>query len=711
MVQHSNNKIQKYDVGQIPSIPHVLLKLIDACHRVDVSFEELSDIIQKDVGLSARVVAVANSAAYAQWNDVKDFNRLLVVLGINTIKTIAITTAVHHFFSQFNAEMGRWIGGFWRQSLSCAYAAKLLARLTGYQPIDEAYLSGLLHQVGQLVFLKNEPDQYPELLRKAQSDLELTGLERDLFGASGNEVGAQLLQEWDPDSLLGDAVLYHREPAEAVLDTPRLVRLVNFARKLSVRSVSTEALVHEAGVLFDLSQPVVEDLRTEMQAAVVKAAQGLGIKLDQDDKSGRDFCADGEEVRLALARKVREFALLGGVEQHLSGSPELNDVMLAGLQDLNILFGLPRGICFVTDPVNEVLQPRVSNCSHPEQAAEFKLKQQPGRSLVADASINGKLTTSFDEGASDRFSVVDRQLIKLLGAEGMLCIPLNLGSEGLGVVAAGLDFADLQRIEQQTNLLHYFGEAVARSISHRQRIAQGREQVLAQEREHKQAQIRKLAHEANNPLAIIKNYLQVLSVRLGKESGVQDQLAILSDEIERVADIILRMRDVSPPPETLQGVVDINELLQDLIGIFRVSHFTTRKINADLSLEKSIPPVMTNRNSLKQILTNLIKNAVEAMPEGGVLTLTSRDRVNIDGKQYIELVLSDSGPGIAAELLDNLFKPVRSSKGGTHSGLGLTIVRNLISDIHGSISCRNRKEGGAEFTIRLPRILDKSNSE
>ena len=88
---------------------------------------------------------------------------------------------------------------------------------------------------------------------------------------------------------------------------------------------------------------------------------------------------------------------------------------------------------------------------------------------------------------------------------------------------------------------------------HRQRLTRGREEALAQERELKQGQIRKLVHEANNPLAIIKNYLQVLSIRLGNESGVQDQLSILSEEIERVADIILRMRDISPPAEIHSG--------------------------------------------------------------------------------------------------------------------------------------------------------------
>jgi HD-like signal output (HDOD) protein/signal transduction histidine kinase len=707
MVGLSNNKIQKYDVGQIPSIPHVLLQLIDACHKSDVSFEELSDLIQKDVGLSAKIIAVANSPAYAQWNDVRDFNRLLVVLGVNTIKTIAITTAVHQFFSQFNVDTGRWIGGFWRHSLGCAYAAKLLARLTGYQPVDEAYLAGLLHQVGQLVFLKKEPDQYPELLQTAQTDHELTRLERELFGFSGNEVGAQLIREWDPDSMLGDAVLYQRESAEAVLDTPRLVRLINFAHKLSARSTPSKELILEAGLLFDLSQPVIEDLSAEVESGVAKAAESLGIQLDTDAETGQDFCADGEEVRLALARRVREFALLDGVEQHLSGSAELDDALVACLQDLKILFGLSRGICFIHDPAEGVLQPQANSCSLPEQVDEFRLKLKPGRSLVADTSISRNLTSSFDGDAADRLSVVDRQLIKLLDAEGMLCIPLCAGPEDVGVLAAGLDSVDLPRIQRQSDLLRYFSEAAARTIYHRQRLTRGRDEALAQERELKQGQIRKLVHEANNPLAIIKNYLQVLSVRLGSESGVQDQLSILSEEIERVADIILRMRDISPPVEILHGAVDVNELLQDLLGIFRVSHFTTREIRAETHLEGSIPPILTNRNSLKQILTNLIKNAVEAMPGGGVLVAASRDRVNIDGAQYIELVLADSGPGIPTEMLDNVFRPVKSDKGGAHSGLGLTIVKNLISDINGSISCRNLKESGAEFTIHLPRNLEK----
>lgn len=708
MVGVQNNNIQKCDLGQIPSIPHVLLKLLESCHKPGVSFEELSTIIQTDAGLCAKLISAADSSAHTRWSEIKSFDRLLVILGLDTIKTIAITSAVHHFFSQFNTTSGRWLGRFWRYSFGCACAAKRVARLTGYESTDEAHLAGLLHQIGGLIFLRQEPDRYPELLQSAGDEQALGEAEQRLFGVSGNELSAQLLWEWDPDSMLSDALRYQREPAERILETPRLVRLINFSHKLSTHTTLSEAAVQEAGLLFALPPPVVEDLVAGVRSDIAKAADDLGLALDPDAGADQEYCADGEEVRLALARRVREFALLNGVEQHLAGSSELEDALNASLQDLKLLFGLNRGICFIAEPTSGVLRPQATNCARPEVVREFQLRMKPGRSLPADASLGNQLLSSFDQHLMGRLSIVDMQLIKLLGTEGMLCIPLGVGTEVVGVLTAGLSSVDLGRLQQQTNLLHCLAEAVARTLHQRLRLTRSRDEALAFEREQKQTHIHKLAHEASNPLAIIKNYLQVLSMRLGSERGVQEQLTILSEEIERVADIILRMRDFSPSVEVVQGTVDINELLRDLMGIFRVSHFTSRGIKSDIQTDPGMPPILTSRNSLKQILTNLIKNAVEAMPEGGVLTVTSRDRINIDGAQYVELTVADSGPGIPPEMLDSVFRPVKSSKGGVHSGLGLTIVKNLVSEIHGSISCRNRSSGGAEFTIHLPRNLESA---
>ncbi len=697
----SLNTAARFDIGQLPSIPRVLLRLVEACHRPDVSFEELSSIIQQDVGLSARIVAVANSPAYAQWNGVRDFNRLLVVLGLDTIKTIAITTAVHQFFSHFNQETGRWMGAFWRRSLLCACGARRLARLTSYEPAEEAYLVGLLHQVGQLAFLKQQPEGYLRLYHEAGGDeARMADGERELFGGNAAELGAWLAESWGMGQFLADAIRYQQEPAEAILDTPRLVRLVNFSHKLAQGGLPPETLLQEADLLFGLSQPVIEELLSEVRDEVTRTAEGLGIDLQREDD---DFFADDEEVRLELARRVREFALLDGVRQNVGAAEELGQMLGAVLQDANLLFGLANGICFLLDDEQTALRAAAASLPPSDSLDELRITLKSGRSLVADALIENRVRSSFDAGDGDSAAVVDGQIGRLLGGDGLVCLPL-VGSGGkVGVLVAGVDEGRWHRLRGQDVMLGCFAEAVAELLQQRLRTEREREEAARRERERQRRRVRELIHEANNPLAVINNYLQVLALRLKEEPALERQLTTLREEAERIGNILLRMRDLPAGEEPPQGEVDVNGLIRELMEVFRVSHLEPRGIHLELSLDGTIPPIQSNRNSLKQILTNLVRNAAEAVPEGGHIGIATRDRVNRDGRQYVEIRVQDDGPGLPAEVLDNLFSPVTSSKGKGHAGLGLTIVRNLVSALDGSIGGRNRKRGGAEFVILLPR--------
>jgi len=693
------------DVGQLPSIPRVLLKLIEASHKVDVSFKELAGVIQQDPALSAKVIAIANSPFYAQWNDVRDFNRLLVVLGLNTIKTIAITSAVHQFFSQFDTQLGKWMGTFWNRSLTCAYAARALAGLTSYDPADEAYLAGLLHKIGQLVLLKKNPADYQDILLKTALVSEMDARERELFGATSTEVGAYLIRKWDPDSFLSDAVLYQHEPADAVLDTPRLVKLINFAHKLSETREPLDSLCAEAELLFGLSQPVIEDMLEGVRSDVRRAAESLGIQF-QPEADG-SFDADTDEDRLELAKKVRDFALLNGANQHLNDSEQLDRALVAILQDLKILFGFSRTLVFLSDPDGMHLQAVTGSSSHFGQIEEFRIPVKPGRSLVTESLISRSTLSTLDKSSTPMASVLDSQLSMYLDTEGIFCLPLCHPEQDGGVIVAGLDTAEYQTLDRHRDLLLMFAGTAATTVYKCRALMDDRQHILDEERERRHREASRLAHEANNPLAVIKNYLQVLSMRLGDDKAVQDQVAILSEEIERVANIVLRMRDATDTGEKLEGTVDVNQLIRDLVGIFRVSHFATRDIKDILTLDDKLPPIATNRNSLKQILTNLIKNALESLPKNGVVSISTGDQVNVNGRQFVELVIADDGPGIPEEVMENIFNPVTSSKGREHAGLGLTIVRNLVSGLNGTISCRNKPKGGAEFVILLPRKTEQ----
>ncbi|MEG7522096.1 MAG: ATP-binding protein, partial [Chromatiales bacterium] len=288
---------------------------------------------------------------------------------------------------------------------------------------------------------------------------------------------------------------------------------------------------------------------------------------------------------------------------------------------------------------------------------------------------------------------------------GLLSIPLVTEGRTIGALVAGIEQVDWNRIESHLMLVSTFADGAAKSIQQQLTIIRSEEERIEEARSEFQLHARKIIHEANNPLGIINNYLHILGTKLGEDHAAHEELRIIKDEIERVGKIILRLRDMPSDIGLEQGFVDLNSLILDVEKIFHTSLFVTHDISAQLDLETSLPPVAGSRNTLKQILTNLIKNSVEAMSDGGKITLITKDKINMNGKHYVGIEIIDNGPGIPDEIMENIFSPVKSTKGAGNAGLGLTIVKNLINELSGSISCTSSHEKGTTFQILLPRRI------
>jgi len=140
-----------------------------------------------------------------------------------------------------------------------------------------------------------------------------------------------------------------------------------------------------------------------------------------------------------------------------------------------------------------------------------------------------------------------------------------------------------------------------------------------------------------------------------------------------------------------------------------LNHFNV-KLHFDL--DPKLPAIFADRNSIKQVLINLIKNSFEAMSKGGNLYIRTRhisSRIkglftdsSLDYPGYVEVVIRDDGPGIPGEIKTRLFEPYASTKTGNHSGLGLSIVHNIIETLNGTISCDSEPGKGTTFKIALP---------
>lgn len=223
---------------------------------------------------------------------------------------------------------------------------------------------------------------------------------------------------------------------------------------------------------------------------------------------------------------------------------------------------------------------------------------------------------------------------------------------------------------------------------------------------------RKVVHEVNNPLSITKNYIKNLGLKLSDEDPAQENLGIINEELDRVALIARELSDFSRYQVKQLEPMDVNKLLSDLAKITRESLMFDSKINVHLQMESSLPTISTARNSLKQVLINLIKNAVEAMPRGGNLYVMTRyvsnkleDQLQQEmraAQGYVEITIRDDGPDIPDSVKSGLFEPKVSSKGREHVGLGLSIAYNIIKELKGTITCQSSSKAGTTFKIVLP---------
>lgn len=698
------------DINKLPTLPHVLLVFLDAAHTEVMSFDSLSDLIKKDASLCARILTVANTAHYSGQGKFLSFERVLVMLGLQTIKTIAITASIQQFFSRFDSASVRRQKVFWRDSLTCAQLASSLARLTGYVCEEEAYLAGLIHNIGSLVFSNNYPEKYATLADMAESEAQLAALECESFGGTRYQAGAWIVASWDMESFVADAVLYQNETVSSLHGAHHLVKILAVASRLSqsLAGVDEEGL-DSAQQLFDLNESLVTDLLEKTRGNVRDIAASMDIELEPLAESGCDLdqisvVDEGKQVE--LAGKVRDIALLNGIRQDLSRHGDERSIKQSIQKSLRILFNAQGCLFFKTcsDGLSLTGEPMGER---DQKIAEFDVLIESGSCLLTRCFVERQVLHSLINDASTP-SVVDRQLIKLAGGKSIVCLPLMLDQHQLGVLVVGLATRSAVVIERQLLLWKMFANEASYNLLAQQKFAQVSEDKNEQERELYQARAREIAHEVNNPLSIVKNYVHILSSRLGEKDVAQEELQIISEELERAGSILLRLPGITEQQVGASDaeLVNVNVQITDMLKIFRASLFATAGIEVTTDLDNSLLPVLTNRNSIKQILTNLIKNAVEALDENGCITLETQGQVNFNGRNYVEIIISDNGPGIAAEVQEKLFSPVQTTKGGSHAGLGLSIVKNLIDDLDGSISCRSSAKNGTRFEILIPRITD-----
>jgi len=256
---------------------------------------------------------------------------------------------------------------------------------------------------------------------------------------------------------------------------------------------------------------------------------------------------------------------------------------------------------------------------------------------------------------------------------------------------------EVQGEDEVSQLAESFNRMTAELLAHKERLVQA-ERVAAW-----RELARRLAHELKNPLFPLQLTVENL-VRARTQSPQEfdevfrESSQTLLAEISNLKAIIGRFSEFSKMPQPQLQRVNVNEIVQAVAQLFQAQfHGPGRKpIECNLELGESVRSISADPELLHRALSNLVLNAMDAMPRGGVLTLRSR---RTDGKVILEV--ADTGTGLTREECERIFTPYYTSKQhGT--GLGLAIVQSVISDHGGRISVRSEPGVGTTFVIELP---------
>jgi PAS domain S-box-containing protein len=204
-----------------------------------------------------------------------------------------------------------------------------------------------------------------------------------------------------------------------------------------------------------------------------------------------------------------------------------------------------------------------------------------------------------------------------------------------------------------------------------------------------------VTHEVKNPLVVIGGFARSLLRESGLSHGQREKLEIIAGEVKRLEGLLEEIQDFSKPLRLNRERLHLGPFLEGEISILRDSEIC-REVRVDVSVQGD-PVVRADREKLRQVLVNLIKNSLEAMEKRGNILVKAAQ----GSEGHVEITVEDDGKGIPEDKVEDLFQPFFTTKpGGT--GLGLPLCRKIVGDHGGDMTMRPRPGGGTIVTIRLP---------
>jgi two-component system sensor histidine kinase HydH len=403
---------------------------------------------------------------------------------------------------------------------------------------------------------------------------------------------------------------------------------------------------------------------------------------------------------------------------------DIDEILTLVLEGVTKNIGFDRARLYLINEKRNVLECKMAVGVDEERIKGVVLSLEPVDSIVARSVAEKQSFVIPDVNQDPRVNPVLKEKFSL---HSLVVIPLLAKDKALGAIAA--DYAEpgknitTEALESMINFAQQAGLAIHNAFMYQglktfsQQMEEKIQKTTAALRKTEAQLIRSeklaalgqlaagIAHEIRNPLTSINILIHSLREGLSSENSHGEDLKVIEEEIDRINVIVDQFLRFAKPASPLLEKAEIPPIFEETLQLLK-PQIERRRISVQKEF-RSLPPIIIDREQMKQVVLNLLLNAIQAMPEGGQLGLSGQVP---EDNQGVQLSIEDTGIGIPSEDMDKLFDPFFSTKEGG-IGLGLSIAHRIIDQHHGKIEVESKPGKGTLFTIWLPMDERKKDAD
>lgn len=732
-------------IDSLPTLPGVAARVLQLASSQDSSARDLTLLIESDQSLTSRILTLVNSPAFRRGKPVGTIDRAVSLLGFEAVRNSVLSLKVFDLFSRKGASAFRSCfdrKAFWKHSLAVAVASQMIARRVRGTGAEEAFVAGLLHDIGKVALDYALPKTFDQVIRRVQvQHRPYVEAEMSILGMDHTGIGKRLAENWKFPASLANVIWLHHQDVEHLpknIEGDRLVEIVHLADlvarqvRIGLGSPLTDA-GDVARMIERLRLPptFLDSISKDLHRLVAEHVQAMGLEKTDEQLL---FCESlqGANAELGLineqlmaARQSLEtrkkhaevLAALGSEVQRVGRIGELLDAVAAAFGNW-----LETDVC--------VAYAYSEDQSYVEGIVKVRGRRQSEQFLFEGRDATGVTPVGGDAAGQYGLTRAEQaqgwlfeRLGERLGQGEFYSYPLRSDDAALGGVVflwpegrsapTQTDVQDLSSLAMTASLALLRWQQSSRLTALSESLAEANRATMeAREELVKRRNLASIgamaagaAHEINNPLAVISGRAQLLAEVETDEKKVKS-LTIIAEQAQRASDIINELMGFARPVTPRLTTVDPAQVVRKAVEQSR-TEATEKGVELACEVPADLPSLTADGSQVQWMLEELLQNALYATAAGGQITV----RVEADSESgALAMSVVDTGCGMDAATLASASEPFFSGrKAGRGRGLGLAKVQRLAEANKAAMQIESAVNQGT--TVRLVFDLAGSASE